>query len=79
MNTSECDADHPTSGRVFTRVVPVALGCLLLGWVIVTMIGEREANAEAAAKSTLVYVSDFELDAEPIESDPRSLRLPPPA
>lgn len=59
-------------GLVFSSWFPVLTllaGCLLVGCKSATVTGQRELAPAGAAKPTIIYVADFELDAATIQHE----------
>jgi Domain of unknown function (DUF4410) len=74
-------ARRAAAGERAAQVLPcfvIISVCCLLGCGSATISGQREIGAAPPATPTEVYVTDFDLDAQNIRSEPGLLPPPPP-
>jgi hypothetical protein len=71
----------PLVGGADPRALALAAIALCLGLVgcgSAKVSGQREVGAAPAARPTVIYVADFELDTQTVKRETRVLPLPPP-
>jgi hypothetical protein len=78
MTTSKSGGGRGRIEHICTGIAAVVLGFLLFGCASAKISGQREVGAVPTAKPTVIYVTDFELDAQNIQSEPGLLPPPPP-
>ncbi len=68
--------DHRRVGEILRQIVATALCFLSLGCGNASVSGRHEVGSWPTSKPAIVYIADFELDAENIQSEPGLLSRP---
>jgi hypothetical protein len=68
--------DHQSVGYLTVGLIAATLGLLLLACSNAKIAGRQDIGTLPTTKPSIVYVADFELDAESIQSEPTLLPRP---